>query len=132
MTLTGYLALLLWDVFHYWWQNGYDARASARLYTDSIRLDHRIPSSAAGVAHDPPLFYAAAALIESHVGWLSIGVHMKRYPNPAECDYADPGNRLFTVIFTTASASSIRQQIGQIKAHRAGLSADTTSGFAHD
>ena len=57
---------------------------------------------------------------------------MKRYPNPAECDYADPGNRLFTVTFTPASASSIRQQIAQVKSHHAGLSGYTTSGFAHD
>jgi hypothetical protein len=74
-TLAAYLALLLWDVFHYWWQNGYDAWSSARLYTDSIRLEHQIPSSAAGVAHNPPLFYAAAALIESHVSWVPVGTH---------------------------------------------------------
>ena len=61
-----------------------------------------------------------------------VGTTMKRYPNPAECDYADPGNRLYTVTFTPASASSIRQQIAQVKSHHTGLSAYTTSGFAHD
>jgi hypothetical protein len=60
-----------------------------------------------------------------------VGTTMKRFPNPAECDYADPGSRLFTVTFTKAPASSIRQQIAQVKLHHAGLSGYTTSGFAH-
>jgi len=84
-----------------------------------------VASSSAAAASAPCLLSAAQV---SRI----VGTTMKRYPNPAECDYADPRNRLFTVTFTPASASSIRQQIAQVKSHHAGLSAYTTSGFAHD
>src|SRR6478735_11775523 len=84
-----------------------------------------VASSSAAAASVPCLVSAAQV---SRI----VGTTMKRYPNPAECDYADPGNRLFTVTFTPASASSIRQQIAQVKSHHAGLSGYTTSGFAHD
>jgi hypothetical protein len=84
-----------------------------------------VASSSAAAASVPCLVSAAKV---SRI----VGTTMKRYPNPAECDYADPGNRLFTVTFTPASASSIRQQITQVKSHHAGLSGYTTSGFALD
>jgi hypothetical protein len=85
-----------------------------------------VASSSAAAAGSVPCRVSAAQVSKI------VGTTMKRYPNPAECDYADPGNRLFTVTFTPASASSIRQQIAQVKSHHAGLSGYTTSGFAHD
>jgi 4-amino-4-deoxy-L-arabinose transferase-like glycosyltransferase len=73
LTLSGYLTLQLWDVFNYSWLNGYDAWA-ASLYVDSLRFHHAIPSpDLTAVAHNPPLFYAAAAFIEDHVAWTGLG-----------------------------------------------------------
>jgi len=64
--LAGYATLVGWDVFHYDWLRGYDAYANS-LYTDVIRLHHRLPTtSETGVWHTPPLFYVVAALIDSH------------------------------------------------------------------
>jgi Dolichyl-phosphate-mannose-protein mannosyltransferase len=61
-------ALIGWDVFHYDWLRGYDAYANS-LYADVIRLHHRLPSTGeTSVWHTPPLFFAVAALIDSHRG----------------------------------------------------------------
>jgi 4-amino-4-deoxy-L-arabinose transferase-like glycosyltransferase len=61
-------ALLSWDAFHYDWLRGYDAYANS-LYSDVIRLHHRLPTmSETDVWHTPPLFFAVAALIDSHRG----------------------------------------------------------------
>jgi 4-amino-4-deoxy-L-arabinose transferase-like glycosyltransferase len=66
--LVGAAALLMWDVFHYDWLRGYDAYANS-LYSDVIRLHHRLPmTSETDVWHTPPLFFAVAALIDSHRG----------------------------------------------------------------
>jgi 4-amino-4-deoxy-L-arabinose transferase-like glycosyltransferase len=66
--LTGAATLLIWDVFHYDWLRGYDAYANS-LYSDVIRLHHRLPTtSETDVWHTPPLFFAVAALIDSHRG----------------------------------------------------------------
>jgi 4-amino-4-deoxy-L-arabinose transferase-like glycosyltransferase len=64
----GAAALLMWDVFHYDWLRGYDAYANS-LYSDVIRLHHRLPMpSETDVWHTPPLFFAVAALIDSQRG----------------------------------------------------------------
>jgi hypothetical protein len=65
--LAGYAALIGWDVFHYDWLNGYDAYANSR-YADVVRDNHRLPVEGESGAtwHNPPLFFAFAALIESH------------------------------------------------------------------
>jgi hypothetical protein len=64
--LAGYATLVLWDVFQYDWLRGYDAYA-ASLYADVIRDHHRLPTEAeTSVWHTPPLFFALAALIDSH------------------------------------------------------------------
>ena len=66
--LAGAAALLLWDVLQYDWLRGYDAYANA-LYSDVIRLHHRLPTaSETDVWHTPPLFFAVVALIDSHRG----------------------------------------------------------------
>ncbi len=68
VVLTGYAALLGWDVFHYDWLRGYDAYANS-LYADVIRDHHRLPTETeSGVWHTPPLFFFVAALIDSHRG----------------------------------------------------------------
>ena len=68
VVLAGYATLLGWDVFHYDWLRGYDAYANS-LYADVIRDHHRLPSVAeTDVWHTPPLFFAVAALIDSHRG----------------------------------------------------------------
>ena len=62
----GYAGLLSWDVAHYDWLRGYDAYANS-LYSDVIRLHHRLPTTAeTDVWHTPPLFFALAALVHSH------------------------------------------------------------------
>jgi hypothetical protein len=64
--LGGYAALVGWDVLHYDWLRGYDAYANS-LYADVIRDHHRLPTEReTGVWHTPPLFFAIAALIDSH------------------------------------------------------------------
>jgi hypothetical protein len=64
----GYAGLLAWDVAHYDWLRGYDAYANS-LYSDVIRLHHRLPTtSETDVWHTPPLFFALAALVDSHRG----------------------------------------------------------------
>jgi hypothetical protein len=64
--LAGYAALLGWDVFHYDWLRGFDAYANS-LYSDVIHDHHRLPQETeTGVWHTPPLFFALAALIDSH------------------------------------------------------------------
>ncbi len=66
--LAGAATLVLWDVFHYDWLRGYDAYANS-LYSDVIRMHHRLPTaSETDVWHTPPLFFAVAALIDSHRG----------------------------------------------------------------
>ncbi|TMK71180.1 MAG: hypothetical protein E6G50_05985 [Actinobacteria bacterium] len=66
VVFAGYAALVGWDVFHYDWLRGYDAYANS-LYSDVIRLHHRLPSTnETSVWHTPPLFFAVAALIHSH------------------------------------------------------------------
>jgi 4-amino-4-deoxy-L-arabinose transferase-like glycosyltransferase len=73
--LASYLGLLLWDVFHYDWLRGYDAYA-ASLYVDSIQLHHVLPGQGTtDVWHNPPLFYALAAVIQPHVGWTGLEPH---------------------------------------------------------
>jgi len=73
--LVGYLTIELWDVTRYNWLRAYDAWASS-LYVDSIRVHHALPSpSTSDVWHNPPLFYALAAIIQSHVGWTGIEPH---------------------------------------------------------
>jgi hypothetical protein len=73
--LASYLGLLLWDVFHYDWLRGYDAYASS-LYVDSIQLHHVLPGrGATDVWHNPPLFYALAAVVQPHVGWTGLAAH---------------------------------------------------------
>jgi dolichyl-phosphate-mannose-protein mannosyltransferase len=68
VVLGGYAALLGWDVFHYDWLRGFDAYANS-LYTDVVRDHHRLPTTAeTDVWHTPPLFFAVAALIDSHRG----------------------------------------------------------------
>jgi hypothetical protein len=62
----GYAGLLSWDVAHYDWLRGYDAYANS-LYSDVIRLHHRLPTTTeTDVWHTPPLFFALAALVHSH------------------------------------------------------------------
>jgi hypothetical protein len=74
-TLASYLALELWDVFHYGWLRGYDAWASS-LYVDSIQRHHALPGPATSdVWHNPPLFYAIAAVIQPHAGWIGLEAH---------------------------------------------------------
>ena len=64
----GYAGLLAWDVAHYDWLRGYDAYANSR-YSDVLRLHHRLPTtSETDVWHTPPLFFAMAALVDSHRG----------------------------------------------------------------
>jgi hypothetical protein len=64
--LAGFAALIGWDVFHYDWLRGYDAYANS-LYADVIRDHHRLPNpDESSVWHTPPLFFAVAALIDSH------------------------------------------------------------------
>jgi hypothetical protein len=64
--LAGYTTLVLWDVFQYDWLRGYDAYATS-LYADVIRDHHRLPTEAeSGVWHTPPLFFAVAAVLDSH------------------------------------------------------------------
>jgi hypothetical protein len=66
--LAGYAVLLGWDVFHYDWLRGFDAYANS-LYADVLRDHHRLPTTAeTDVWHTPPLFFAVAALIDSHRG----------------------------------------------------------------
>lgn len=66
--LGGYAALLGWDVFHYDWLRGFDAYANS-LYADVVRDHHRLPATdETDVWHTPPLFFAVAALIDSHRG----------------------------------------------------------------
>ena len=66
--LGGYAVLLGWDVFHYDWLRGFDAYANS-LYADVLRDHHRLPTTAeTDVWHTPPLFFAIAALIDSHRG----------------------------------------------------------------
>jgi hypothetical protein len=66
--LGGYAALLGWDVFHYDWLRGFDAYANS-LYADVLRDHHRLPTTTeTDVWHTPPLFFAVAALIDSHRG----------------------------------------------------------------
>jgi 4-amino-4-deoxy-L-arabinose transferase-like glycosyltransferase len=73
--LIGYLTIELWDLTRYNWLRAYDAWASS-LYVDSIRVHHALPSpSTSDVWHNPPLFYALAALIQPHVGWTGIEPH---------------------------------------------------------
>jgi 4-amino-4-deoxy-L-arabinose transferase-like glycosyltransferase len=73
--LASYFGLLAWDVSRYDWLRGYDAYA-ASLYVDSIQLHHVLPGKAAtDVWHNPPLFYALAALIQPHVGWTGLEPH---------------------------------------------------------
>ncbi len=73
--LVGYLTIELWDLTRYNWLRAYDAWASS-LYVDSIQVHHALPSpSASDVWHNPPLFYALAALIQPHVGWTGIEAH---------------------------------------------------------
>jgi hypothetical protein len=68
LLLAGYATLVGWDVFHYDWLRGYDAYANS-LYTDVIRLHHRLPTTTeTGVWHTPPFFFVVAALIDSHRG----------------------------------------------------------------
>jgi hypothetical protein len=65
--LAGYATLVGWDVFHYDWLNGYDAYANSR-YADVVRDNHRLPveGEEGATFHNPPLFFAIGALIESH------------------------------------------------------------------
>jgi hypothetical protein len=64
--VAGYAGLLTWDIAHYDWLRGYDAYANS-LYSDVIRLHHRLPTTAeTDVWHTPPLFFALAALVHSH------------------------------------------------------------------
>jgi Dolichyl-phosphate-mannose-protein mannosyltransferase len=66
LVLLGYTAMVGWDVFHYDWLRGYDAYANS-LYSDVIRDHHRLPNEMeTGVWHTPPLFFALAALVDSH------------------------------------------------------------------
>jgi hypothetical protein len=66
--LGGYAALLGWDVLHYDWLRGFDAYANS-LYADVVRDHHRLPTAGeTDVWHTPPLFFAVAALIDSHRG----------------------------------------------------------------
>jgi Dolichyl-phosphate-mannose-protein mannosyltransferase len=66
VVLLGYAALVGWGVFHYDWLRGFDAYANS-LYSDVIRDHHRLPhETETGVWHTPPLFFALAALIDSH------------------------------------------------------------------
>jgi hypothetical protein len=61
--LAGYLALELWDVFHYSWTRSYDAAASDR-YVQAVAHHHLPAPHESDVWHNPPLFYAVAALVE--------------------------------------------------------------------
>jgi 4-amino-4-deoxy-L-arabinose transferase-like glycosyltransferase len=73
--LVGYLTLQIWDVFHYSWLRGYDAWAASR-YVDFLQSHHALPSPAdTDVWHNPPLFYALAAVVQPHVGWTGIEPH---------------------------------------------------------
>jgi 4-amino-4-deoxy-L-arabinose transferase-like glycosyltransferase len=75
ITLAAYLSLELWDVSHYDWLRGYDAWTASH-YVEAIQVGHRLATPAdTGVWHNPPGFYALAALIQPHVGWLGIGQH---------------------------------------------------------
>jgi hypothetical protein len=66
LLLAAYAALVLWDVFHYDWLRGFDAYANSQ-YADVLRDHHRLPhENETGVWHTPPLFFALAALIDSH------------------------------------------------------------------
>jgi hypothetical protein len=66
LVVAGYATLVGWDVFHYDWLRGYDAYANS-LYTDVVRLHHRLPSTTeTSVWHTPPLFFVVAALLNSH------------------------------------------------------------------
>jgi 4-amino-4-deoxy-L-arabinose transferase-like glycosyltransferase len=73
-----YLTLQLWDVTHYDWLRGYDAWSSWE-YTSTILTQHVLPTSnVSDVWHNPPLFYAVAALLQSHrarslFGWSQPG-----------------------------------------------------------
>jgi hypothetical protein len=68
LVLGGYALLVGWDLFHYDWLRGYDAYANS-LYADVIRDHHRLPAAnETDVWHTPPLFFALAALIDSHRG----------------------------------------------------------------
>lgn len=75
IALAAYLGLELWDVFHYDWLRGYDAWAASH-YVEAIQVDHRLATPAdTGVWHNPPLFYALAALIQPSAGSLGIEGH---------------------------------------------------------
>ena len=52
--------LLVWNVFHYPWENGYDA-VSAAHYSEALGTHHRLPlKSETDVWHNPPLWFAIA------------------------------------------------------------------------
>lgn len=52
--------VLVWNVFHYPWQNGYDA-VSAAEYSEALGTHHRLPrETETDVWHNPPLWFAIA------------------------------------------------------------------------
>lgn len=65
LVLAAFALLLAWNVAHYPAGNSMDARAHFR-YADSIQRQHRLPTMAeTQEAQTPPLFYVAAAAIQS-------------------------------------------------------------------
>lgn len=75
LVLAAYFALEIWDVVRYDWLRGYDAWASS-LYVDAIQLHHHLPSTTdTDVWHNPPLFYAVAAVIQGNAGWTGLEPH---------------------------------------------------------
>jgi 4-amino-4-deoxy-L-arabinose transferase-like glycosyltransferase len=52
--------VLVWNVFHYPWENGYDA-VSAAHYSEALGTHHRLPlKTETDVWHNPPLWFAIA------------------------------------------------------------------------
>jgi 4-amino-4-deoxy-L-arabinose transferase-like glycosyltransferase len=64
VVLVGEAIVLGWNSQHYWWLASYDADASQR-YAYVVGQEHRLPTTAeTTVWHNPPLFFAAAAVLE--------------------------------------------------------------------
>lgn len=65
--LAALAALLVWNVFQYPWENGYDA-VSAAHYSEALGTYHRLPhTDETDVWHNPPLWFAVAGGVY-HVG----------------------------------------------------------------
>jgi Dolichyl-phosphate-mannose-protein mannosyltransferase len=62
--LSGLLALLLWNVFHYEWIHGYDAFA-LKKYVKALDQHHLPTPAYTDVWHNPPLFFLIAAGLQA-------------------------------------------------------------------